>query len=137
MPKIRPMRPGAGEYQGLGQLATGCRGAGWLELNDQVKRVGASYKSQLGAATFRRSAIPSSHSVVSYALHRHHCYEQQAERGDDLSSHRFGHHRALAVNPELEHGAGQSLGRVYRLVYADSGNARPAEVGCGPSRGLP
>ena len=22
------MRPGAGEYQGLGQLATGCRGAG-------------------------------------------------------------------------------------------------------------
>ena len=28
MPKIRPMRPGAGEYQGLGQLATGCRGAG-------------------------------------------------------------------------------------------------------------
>lgn len=27
MPKIRPIRPGAGEYQGLGQLATGCRGA--------------------------------------------------------------------------------------------------------------
>ena len=28
MPKIRPMRPGAGEDQVLGQLATGCRGAG-------------------------------------------------------------------------------------------------------------
>ena len=27
MLKIRPMRPGAGEYQGLGHLATGCRGA--------------------------------------------------------------------------------------------------------------
>ena len=122
MPKIRPMRPGAGEYQGLGQLATGCRGAGWLELNDQVKRVGASYKSQLGAATFRRSAIPSSYSVVSYALHRHHYNEQQAERGDDLSSHRFGHHRALAVNPELEHGAGQSLDHCARRNVERSGD---------------
>ena len=32
-PKIRPIRPGAGEYQGLGQLATGCRGAGWFVTN--------------------------------------------------------------------------------------------------------
>ena len=28
VPKIRPMRPGAGEDQGFGQLATGCRGVG-------------------------------------------------------------------------------------------------------------
>ena len=27
-PEVRPIRPGAGEYQVLGQLATGCRGAG-------------------------------------------------------------------------------------------------------------
>ena len=125
MPKIRPMRPGAGEYQELGQLATGCRGAGWIDLNDQVKRVGAAYKSQLGVATFRRSAIPSSYSVVSYALHRHHRNEQQAERGDDLPAHRFGDHSALAMNAELEHGAGQSLDhRARRNVE------RPGDLFC-------
>lgn len=31
-----PMQPGAGEYQGLGQLTTGCRGAGCSANDDRI-----------------------------------------------------------------------------------------------------
>ena len=46
------MRPGAGEYQGLGQLATGCRGAGLFGLHGQLNYFGPAHKAHFGEAAF-------------------------------------------------------------------------------------
>lgn len=70
MPKIRPIRPGAGEDQGLGQLATGCRGAGLFGLYGQFKRFGAAYQAHFGEAAFRGAAVAARHFAVCGGVHR-------------------------------------------------------------------
>lgn len=77
--------------------------------NDQVKRISPTRHSQFTAAALSRAAVTASHPAVIKTLHGHHGDQQQAERGDDLAAHRFGDHRTLAVNAQLEHGAGQPL----------------------------
>ena len=90
--------------------------------NDQIKRVSAACHSQLAAPALSWATITASYPAVIKTLHGHHRDQQQAERGDDLPAHRFGDHRALAVNAELEHGAGQSLDHGARRNAERSGD---------------